>query len=453
MSAEKDEKLTLVVEAVGDIGVQSALSKTLQAITSSPNQFIYEKSDLVHPYLAYIINNYTSLSELTVFVAKVTAADLQTGDVLVSSIERLVANANHFDSLELSAYEQRYGAPSTFEAFLRREVESFIDEFVRRDARFYVNTAEAANMCIRRANILSRPLDFYKQMAAQVANAAVPRDHLDAAWYYVFNLHKQSIMDSPDYVVVGSGLSGAVMSEQISLLDPEARILIIEKRDHLGGNCYDYIDEKTGIRVSKYGPHIFHTNDERVWSYVNKFSDWFDYRHKVYGRVSNIDRIFPIPINITSVNILCGTSIESEEQLRAYLADVSDKSIVEPANSEEFCLQKFGKHLYELVFKHYTKKQWDKYPSELDVELLKRIPLRFDHSEGYFTDKYQALPTRGYTPFIGAILNRPNILGLYASDFIAMRSQRADFDENKTIIFTGPIDHYYKASAISYVLF
>ena len=259
-----------------------------------------------------------------------------------------------------------------------------------------------------------RPLEFYKELIKQLDCRDKEVGHFfERSWYCIFNLHKEHLLYNPDILIVGSGLYGSVIAEKLA--SNGNNVLIIEKRNHIGGNCYDYIDEQSGILVSKYGAHIFHTNNEEVWKYVNKFSKWIEYKHKVYGKSG--DKYFPVPINITTVNTICDTNIKNEEELNEYLDSVRDLSILEPKNSEEYCLSKFGKELYEKVIKEYTYKQWNKYPDELNPSVLQRISLRKSFEEGYFDDKYQALPEKGYTKFIENIINNKNILVLYNTDY------------------------------------
>merc|ERR1740130_800407 len=179
-----------------------------------------------------------------------------------------------------------------------------------------------------------------------------------------------------DLLIVGAGLSGAVIAERCSK-ELGMTSLIIDNRDHIGGNVYDYVEDH-GIRVSKYGAHLFHTKYERVWDYVTEFSEWMPYDHRVRGLVPDKDgvkRLVPIPPVQETVNALFGENISSEAEMQAWY----DKKRVpcpgaEPANSEEAALSRVGPELYDAIFKHYTKKQWDKYPSELDASVMLRLP-------------------------------------------------------------------------------
>lgn len=249
-----------------------------------------------------------------------------------------------------------------------------------------------------------------------------------------------------DVIIVGAGLSGCVIAERFANLKNK-KVLIIEKRDHIGGNCYDYVDEN-GIIVSKYGAHLFHTNDTEVWNYINQFDIWKRWEHKVVGMVDNT--IVPIPVNITTVNMLCGESIQNENEMDDWLKNVQVKyDVIE--NSEQIAKSRVGETLYDKIFKEYTYKQWNKYPSELKPEILARIPVRNNFDDRYFTDKYQALPHKGYTHFFEKLLDNKNITVILNVDFLDIINNN-DNEGNilnlnkKIIIYTGPIDSYFSDS-------
>lgn len=236
-------------------------------------------------------------------------------------------------------------------------------------------------------------------------------------------------------LIVGSGLSGVVIAEQIAN-KLKYKVTLIEKRDHIGGNCYDYIEPETGILMNKYGAHLFHTNNERVWNYVNQFDTWVRWEHKVVSSVDNT--IVPIPVNITTINELCGEHISSPEEANQWF-EKNQVKYTSINNSEEMAKSRIGSILYEKLIKDYTIKQWDKYPHELDKSVLERIPFRNNFDTRYFNDKYQALPHKGYTHFISKILENKNIEVLLNTDYF-------EFIKDKTfdlIIFTGPIDSYF----------
>lgn len=233
-------------------------------------------------------------------------------------------------------------------------------------------------------------------------------------------------------LIVGAGLSGATLARQFA--DHNYIVHIIEKRNHIAGNCYDYID-KNGILVNLYGAHIFHTSSQKVWSFIHRFSNWINWKHKVIGKIE--DKYFPIPVNINTVNTLCNKEIKSEEEMRIWLDENTEK-IDNPKNSKDVALQRVGKELYNKIFREYTYKQWNKYPEELDKSVLERIPVRTTNEDGYFSDPYQALPENGYTEFVKKMLDHPNITIELNKEY--ENTMKKDFDY---LFFTGPIDQYY----------
>jgi UDP-galactopyranose mutase len=242
-------------------------------------------------------------------------------------------------------------------------------------------------------------------------------------------------MKQIDILIIGAGISGTVLAERYASIGK--KVLIIEKRDHIAGNCYDYKDEN-GILVSKYGAHLFHTNEEEVWNYVNRFSDWYPWEHKVIARVDN--KTVPIPVNITTVNELFGTAISNEEEMKIWLEE-HRSPIAKPSNGEEAVLSRVGPFLYEKMFKHYTKKQWDKYPSELDASVLDRIPVRTNYDDRYFSDTYQALPKGGYTQLFEKMLDHPNIEVLLETDYFDVKDQYTNYEK---LFYTGPVDRFFE---------
>ncbi|WP_432221939.1 UDP-galactopyranose mutase [Flavobacterium sp. TMP13] len=241
-------------------------------------------------------------------------------------------------------------------------------------------------------------------------------------------------MKQIDILIIGAGISGAVLAERYAAIGK--KVLILEKRNHIAGNCYDYIDEN-GILVSKYGAHLFHTNEESVWDYVNKFSEWYPWEHKVIAKVD--DKMVPIPVNITTVNELFGTQISSEQEMQKWLED-NRTPLDNPANGEEAVLNRVGPVLYEKMFKHYTKKQWDKYPAELDASVLDRIPVRHNYDDRYFSDVHQALPKGGYTQLFENILSNPNIEIKLETDYFDVEEQYSGYEK---LFYTGPVDRFF----------
>jgi UDP-galactopyranose mutase len=243
------------------------------------------------------------------------------------------------------------------------------------------------------------------------------------------------------YLIIGCGLSGVVIAQQIANKLNE-NVLIIEKRDHIGGNCYDYIDEETNILVNKYGPHYFHTNDEGVWKYIHKFGKWERYENNVIGYIDG--KYVPIPVNITTVNNICNENLQTEEEMNEWLKKNQIK-YEKITNGEEMAKSRVGEVLYEKIFKNYTFKQWNKYPSELKPEVLARIPIRNNQDTRYFNDKYQVLPKEGYTKFFENILEHPLISVKLNIDYFEFKKNN-NLDKFKAIIYTGPIDSYFESN-------
>ena len=241
-------------------------------------------------------------------------------------------------------------------------------------------------------------------------------------------------MREADVIIIGAGISGAVLAQQYA--EAGKKVLVIERRNHIAGNCFDYVDEN-GILVSKYGAHLFHTNDEQVWDYVNRFSNWYKWEHKVIAKVDCA--LLPIPVNITTVNKLFGLSITSEEEMKKWL-DENREPYLNPSNGREAALNKVGSVLYEKMFRHYTKKQWDKYPEELDASVLDRIPVRTNYDDRYFSDTYQALPSGGYTKMFEAMLDHPNIKVLLNTDYFDIKDTVKGYEK---LFYTGPIDRFF----------
>nr|MBI1232083.1 UDP-galactopyranose mutase [Cytophagales bacterium] len=238
-----------------------------------------------------------------------------------------------------------------------------------------------------------------------------------------------------DILIIGCGISGAVLAERYASVGK--RVLVLERRNHIGGNCYDYVDEN-GILVSKYGAHLFHTNDESVWEYVNRFASWYPWEHKVLARVG--EKTVPIPVNIDTVNMLFGKSIQGEEEMSQWL-EKNRIPFKNPKNGEEAVLNRVGLELYEKMFKHYTKKQWDKFPAELDASVLERIPVRLNHDDRYFSDTFQALPAGGYTKMFEKILAHENIEVRLNTDYFDVMHLYKNYDK---LFYTGPIDRYFE---------
>ncbi|MEO5684897.1 MAG: UDP-galactopyranose mutase [Chitinophagaceae bacterium] len=236
-----------------------------------------------------------------------------------------------------------------------------------------------------------------------------------------------------DYLIVGAGFAGSVMAERLAT-EAGKKVLIVDKRSHIGGNTYDYFDD-AGILVHKYGPHIFHTNSREIFDYLGKFTAWRTYEHRVLASVDG--QLVPLPINLDTINQLYGLNLSST-QVETFLNEQSEKKdrIV---TSEDVVVSKVGRELFNKFFKNYTKKQWDLFPSELDAAVAARIPTRYNRDDRYFTDTYQSMPLHGYTKLFEKMLSHPNIHVLLNVDYKEI-AQSIPFKE---MIYTGPIDYYF----------
>ncbi len=236
-----------------------------------------------------------------------------------------------------------------------------------------------------------------------------------------------------DFLIVGAGLAGCTMAERIAT-QLKKKVLLVEQRNHIGGNTYDYYNED-GILVQKYGPHIFHTNSTEVWDYLSQYTEWNDYVHRVLAKV-NGKEVY-LPINLDTMEKLYDRSFSAEElerffeQRRIKLAEIN--------NSRDVVVSQVGEELYNLFFKNYTKKQWGVYPEELDAQVTKRLPVRFNRDTRYFTDTYQGIPKHGFTKLFEKMLNNKNISILLNTDYKDLIGS-IKFDK---LIFTGPIDYFF----------
>jgi len=236
-----------------------------------------------------------------------------------------------------------------------------------------------------------------------------------------------------DYVIVGAGFAGCVLAERLAA-EANKKVLILDKRKHIGGNAYDHYDE-AGILVHKYGPHIFHTNSKEVYTYLSKFTAWRNYQHKVLASVDG--QLFPIPINLNTINSMYGLDLNSDE-VTGFLKEKSETK-TNILTSEDVVVSNVGRELYEKFFKGYTKKQWDLDPSELNASVTARIPTRNNKDDRYFTDSYQVMPLHGYTKMFEKMLDHPNIHIMLNTDY---KDVLTTLNYGK-MIFTGPVDEYF----------
>ena len=236
-----------------------------------------------------------------------------------------------------------------------------------------------------------------------------------------------------DYLVVGAGFAGAVLAERLASVMGK-RVLIIDKRDHVGGNTYDFHDA-SGILIHKYGPHIFHTNSAEVVEYLSRFTAWRPYEHRVLASVDG--HLLPIPINLDTINQLYGLSLDAEGMKDFLAARVEAPELIR--TSEDIVVSRLGRELYEKFFRNYTRKQWGLDPSELDSSVAGRIPVRYDRDDRYFTDTFQAMPRDGFTRMFERMLDHKNITVQTSVNY-------ADVVNTYPVakkIFTGPVDEYF----------
>lgn len=235
-----------------------------------------------------------------------------------------------------------------------------------------------------------------------------------------------------DFLIVGAGFAGSVAAEQLA--SRGKKVLVIDKRDHIGGNAYDEYDQQ-GVLIHKYGPHIFHTNSQRIFEYLSKFTEWRQYLHRVLASVEG--KLLPIPINLDTVNGLYNLDLD-EEGLKKFFERIRiPRSPI--TTSEDVVINTVGRDLYEKFFKGYTQKQWGMDPSELDASVTARIPVRTNRDDRYFTDIYQAMPKEGYTALFRNLLSQRNIKIELGVDFFKTTKQY----KYNHLIFTGPIDTFY----------
>ncbi|MBC7922619.1 MAG: UDP-galactopyranose mutase [Ferruginibacter sp.] len=236
-----------------------------------------------------------------------------------------------------------------------------------------------------------------------------------------------------DYLIVGAGFAGSVLAERLAN-EAGKKVLIIDKRNHIGGNAYDYFDD-AGILVHKYGPHIFHTNSSEVFAYLSKFTQWRPYEHRVLTTVEG--KLLPIPINLTTVNTLYDLNLDSAGLEKFFDSIREEKQYIR--TSEDVVVSQVGRDLYEKFFRGYTRKQWGFDPSELDKSVTSRIPTRTNADDRYFTDEYQFMPLHGYTRMFNNLLSHPNIHIMLNTDFGDIEG----IIPYKEIIYSGPVDEYF----------
>jgi UDP-galactopyranose mutase len=236
-----------------------------------------------------------------------------------------------------------------------------------------------------------------------------------------------------DYLIVGAGFSGSVLAERLA--SAGLTVCLSDRRPHIGGNAYDHFDDH-GLLVHKYGPHIFHTNSERIYRYLSRFTAWRPYEHRVIAHVDG--KQVPFPINIDTVNAVYGLSL-SEEDVEAFYASEAI-ALGSIRTFEDAVVSQIGPRLYEKFIRNYTRKQWGLDPSEMDASVAARIPARTNRDARYFTDRYQVMPLHGYTRMFERMLSHRNITLLLQAEYSDLRHAVS----YRKLIYTGPIDEYFE---------
>ncbi len=233
--------------------------------------------------------------------------------------------------------------------------------------------------------------------------------------------------------IVGAGFSGAVIARELAQAGHQ--VVVFDSRSHVAGNCHTERDAQTDVMVHVYGPHIFHTSNERVWNYVQQFDEFMPFINRVKSIYNG--KVYSLPINLMTINAFFGKTLNPKEAAE-FMDSIGDKSITDPQTFEEQALRFVGKELYEAFFKGYTQKQWGMHPSELPASILKRLPVRFNYDDNYYASKFQGIPKNGYTYIVERMLDHPNIKVRLNTPF--SREQSADYDH---VFYSGPIDAWF----------
>jgi UDP-galactopyranose mutase len=239
------------------------------------------------------------------------------------------------------------------------------------------------------------------------------------------------------YLVVGSGFYGSVIAERIAN-DMDESVVVIDKRGHIGGNCFSEIDYETGIEYHKYGTHIFHTSIKNVWDYINRFTEFNGYRHQVLSSYKG--RIYQMPINLETINSFYGLNLRPFEVAGFLKSEIDSESIGVTRNLEEKAISQIGRPLYEAFIKGYTEKQWQKDPRFLPASIIERLPLRYNYNESYFFDPWQGIPTDGYTAIFKRLLSNKKIENFTNTDYFSIKDE---IPSSCLTVYSGAIDRFF----------
>ncbi|CAL8898639.1 UDP-galactopyranose mutase [Kocuria varians] len=245
-----------------------------------------------------------------------------------------------------------------------------------------------------------------------------------------------------DLVVVGSGLFGLTVAERAAR-ELGLKVTMIDRRPHLGGNAYSENEERTGIEVHRYGAHLFHTSNERVWEYVNRFTQFTNYVHRVYTRHQG--EVYPMPINLGTINQFFRSAYSPGEARELIREQAGELAGTDPQNLNDKGIQLIGRPLYEAFIKHYTGKQWQTDPKDLPASIISRLPVRYTYDNRYFNDTHEGLPVDGYTAWLERMADHPNIDVRLDTDFFddSQEFSKASVVGQVPVVYTGPVDRYF----------
>ncbi len=240
-----------------------------------------------------------------------------------------------------------------------------------------------------------------------------------------------------DLVVVGSGLFGLTIAERCAS-ELGLAVLVVERRPHIGGNAYSEREPETGIEVHRYGAHLFHTSNARVWEYANRFTAFTGYQHRVYS--IHEGRVYPLPINLGTICEFFGTAMTPDQARALIAAQAAEEQASQAANLEQKAISLIGRPLYEAFIRGYTSKQWQTDPLKLPAEIITRLPVRYTFDNRYFSDTFEGLPVDGYTAWLERMIDHPNIEIRLNVDFSLIRS---DVIGSVPVVYTGALDAYF----------
>lgn len=246
-------------------------------------------------------------------------------------------------------------------------------------------------------------------------------------------------MSTPNYdlVVVGSGFFGLTIAERAAT-QLDKRVLVLDRREHIGGNAYSEAEPETGIEVHRYGAHLFHTSNKRVWDYVNQFTDFTGYQHRVFTIYQG--RVYPMPVNLGTICEYFGRYMSPDEAKALVAEQATEIDSKDASNLEEKAVSLIGRPLYEAFVRGYTAKQWQTDPTELPPGIIARLPVRYNFNNRYFSDTYEGLPVDGYTAWLQRMAEHPNIEVRLSTDYFDVR---ADLPDDVAVVYTGPLDQYF----------